>query len=1064
MEKEGRFNFKLLVPPRVNSSQVFAVKPQENVDNGAELGPSKYFLKDQNMTSTFNKNVVNPTNSTAQDCFKITVPSTDKEERDSTPGQLCSKMFEEVEKIKCWKVKVACDAAQSERKLQENKRIIETQRKAIQDLQFQNESLSVKLDEQSSENEDLRNKDNATRNLCNLLKETFDRAANKMQLFESEREEMHKLTLENGVNVEKMIGAFEQLQGQAQANQREMETAKEGLQKMEELKEKYEQEYSCHEKEVATLQAEIVNKEGELQKVLCDLQYTQNQCTLIQEAKAKQCEDLNCLKLEQETLLEKLHSAEQRYKQSEMSLEAVVAELRQSKEEHTQILTSKDLSLQEVLRVKNEQAEKLEQVQTTLVELKDSLALEEQRFKTCEEKLKEQNQELEKTNKLLREIEEQGSRKDEQITVLLSDLEKNINSSELFKAEVDVLEVMVKDLQVDLSAKTLQAQQATVQAEITRGDNEKLQEAAEKAEESFKEKQCIAESKLFDLEEKLFNEMKKTEEYTSEIVQLKTELALNQAKYEELLSKCIQSECEKQSFEQKFESKSSKMEAVKENLKVSEEKVMVLSGEIEALTEENQRLRVDVCAMQSLTQDQCQEIQKLQKKMEDNFGDLKKKVKQAERQLKVSEAKCSFVKNKIGSYRKAGEYQKEVEKLKTLMEKELRKTNQLEEKMSSLNEESQNMKMKHDEEIQKLHKEFQDKSSLADELANEIKELRLTTAEAVRSKEDAELKCEHKMADVVALMEKHKSQYDLVVKEKDAEVEERKKSEIEALNSRTSLELELTNLQAENKLMEQQHLTEKENFQRELNDAKKELTSFKSTQLSQERNKTANAMNTYEKGSSSKTSMFDFGNAKDTFQKELSEMKKELSSLKTSWSSQDANKDNAINAMNKERQTSTPKSMAAKMSVFDFVKELEFESSNISSQRTQKNKLKDLRLEDFSAPATRSRRAGNTDKIKTYRMKTPPVSKQLDSWGKKAIELEPTSDSSDLNNVSNFDTMLASHCSGQPYSSTSRFKKNPTSAKPANSKSAALKRIRDAGWTAAVDSDKKRKNTHDIFS
>ncbi|XP_077459975.1 synaptonemal complex protein 1 isoform X2 [Stigmatopora argus] len=1021
MEKEGRFNFKLLVPPRVNSSQVFAVKPQENVDNGAELGPSKYFLKDQNMPSTFNKNFVNPTNSTAQDCFKMTVPSTEKEERDCTPGQLCSKMFEEVEKIKCWKVKVACDAAQSERKLQENKRIIETQRKAIQDLQFQNESLSVKLDEQSSENEDLRNKDNATRNLCNLLKETFDRAANKMQLFESEREETNNLTLENGVNVQKMIGAFEQLRGQAEANQREMETVKEGLQKIEELKEKYEQEYTCHEKEVAKLQAEIVNKEGELQKVQCDIQYTQNQCTLLQEAKAKQCEDLNCLKMEQESLLEKLHSAEQCYKQSEMSLEAVVAELRQSKEEHAQILTSKDLSLQEVLRVKNEQAEKLEQVQTTLVELKNSLAVEEQRFKTCEEKLMEQSQELEKRNKLLREIEEQGLRKDEQITVLLSELEKNINSSELFEAQVNVLEVMMKDLQVDLSEKTLQAQQATAQAEITRADNEKLQEAAKKAEESFREKQRIAESRLFDLEGKLFDEMKKTEEYTSEIVQLKTELTLNQAKYEDLLSKCIQIECEKQSFEQKFESKSSKMEAVKEKLKVSEEKVMVLSREIEALTEENQRLRVDVCVMQNLTQDQCQEIEKLHKKMEDNFEHLQEKVKQAERQLKAAEAKCSSVKNKIGSYRKAGEYQKEVKKLKTQMGKELEKNIQLEEKMSSLNEESQNMKMKHDEEIQKLHKEFQTKSSLADELTIEIKELQLTTAEAVRSKEDAKLKCEHKTADVVALMEKHKSQYDLVVKEKDAEVEESKKSEIEALNSRKSLEIELTNLQAENKQLKQQHLTEKENFQKELSDAKKELTSFKSTQLSQERNKT------------------------DTFQKELSEMKKELSSLKTSWSSQDADKDSAINANNKGRQTSTPKSMAAKMSVFDFVK------------------LKDLRLEDFAPPATRSKRAGKTDKIKTYRMKTPPVSKQLDSWGKRHIELEPKSDSPDLNNVLNFDTMLATHRSGQPFSST-RVKKNPTAAKPANTKSAALKRIRDAGWTAAVDADKKRKNPHDIFS
>lgn len=128
------------------------------------------------------------------------------------PGQLYSKLFDEVEKIKCWKVKLDSDTVQKERQLQENKRTIETQRKAIQELQvctwvtaflcmsfsvttyicylflifrvidngikkycstmwdvcwhtlcvlslqFGNESLSIKLEERISENEDLRNK------------------------------------------------------------------------------------------------------------------------------------------------------------------------------------------------------------------------------------------------------------------------------------------------------------------------------------------------------------------------------------------------------------------------------------------------------------------------------------------------------------------------------------------------------------------------------------------------------------------------------------------------------------------------------------------------------------------------------------------------------------------------------------------------------------------------------------------------------------------------------------------------------------------------------------------
>ena len=38
----------------------------------------------------------------------------------------------------------------------------------------------------------------------------------------------------------------------------------------------------------------------------------------------------------------------------------------------------------------------------------------------------------------------------------------------------------------------------------------------------------------------------------------------------------------------------------------------------------------------------------------------------------------------------------------------------------------------------------------------QAQDLKLSAAEAARSREDAEIKCQHKIADMVALMEKHK--------------------------------------------------------------------------------------------------------------------------------------------------------------------------------------------------------------------------------------------------------------------------------------------------------------------
>lgn len=51
------------------------------------------------------------------------------------PGQLFSKLLDEVGKFKCWKTQVDNDILQKERRLQENKTTMETQRNAIQELQ-----------------------------------------------------------------------------------------------------------------------------------------------------------------------------------------------------------------------------------------------------------------------------------------------------------------------------------------------------------------------------------------------------------------------------------------------------------------------------------------------------------------------------------------------------------------------------------------------------------------------------------------------------------------------------------------------------------------------------------------------------------------------------------------------------------------------------------------------------------------------------------------------------------------------------------------------------------------
>ncbi|XP_026205849.1 synaptonemal complex protein 1 isoform X1 [Anabas testudineus] len=952
MERDKSFNFKLLVPPRVNTGQ----------------GYSKCFDKEQNMTFP-NTGLVAPTKPTRQDFLKMkAVSPMEKDENNCNPGQLYSKLFDEVEKIKCWKVKLDSDTVQKERQLQENKRTIETQRKAIQELQFGNESLSIKLEERISENEDLRNKNSATRNLCNILKDTFERLAEKMHLFESEREETHHLFLENTENIQKLITSFESLRVQVVADQQEMQKVKEGLLHFEELKEKYHQECNIKEEEIAGLQTTLKDKENKLQKVLFDLHETQKNFKQLQEATNQKNELLKSSKTEKESLLQKLQTAELRCKESEKSLEATSAALEQKKVEYAEIIQSRDVSLQELIRVKSQQAEKLEQIDATVGELQISLSLKIQRVKELEDIFRENNNKLERTKTILGEIMEQSAKKDEQIISLKGELDKTSKSFESMKSDIKMCDVRVLELTAELSRQTEEAKKFKNEAEMAFAENGLLKsacEAAEKAHEDLKGIFTVTEIKVQQLEEKLLFETRKNKEYTFQLKQLRNDITQQKIQYDKLLSNFNELQSEKVEIQQQLDSGSSYVKTIETNIKVSEEKTVKLTREIQRLEEENQSLQEETNSLKTKLQGKCQETEN---KIEEHYKHMQKEITEKEKQLKVMETKLCSLRKKIETKLKSQEeYQKENKMLKKQITKETAKSSQLESVIHGLHDESQNLKRQNEEDHQKLLKDLESKSAFTAELENEVQKLRLTAAEAIKNKEDAEFKCQHKIADMVALMEKHKGQYDRMVEEKDAELQENKKKEIEAVAHRKSLELDLSKHKTEYDHLKTQlkkETTEKENLQKEVTDLKKELSSMKITQLSEAKNKQSHGP-TYERGRhletqkeySSKRHVFDF-----------SKTRKALS----------YSKDDGSAAVLKKAESDT-------------------ESIRTSCGTTPKTK--DIYNEDLETPRCIASRIGGSSKIKSYRIRTPPSAEKATCWGRSTIELDPKSDSSDQNDL-----------------------------------------------------------------
>ncbi|XP_078022256.1 synaptonemal complex protein 1 [Epinephelus lanceolatus] len=1026
MDRDRGFNFKLLVPPRVNNM------------NTAQVC-SKYFEKEQSMPLP-KTNVVTLTKPTRQDNTKVkVVPPMEKGKSNCNPGQLYSALFDEVDKIKRWKVKVDSDTVQKERKLQDNKRTIETQRKVIQELQFGHESLSVKLEEQISENEDLRKKNCATRNLCNVLKDTLQHSAERVHLFESEREETHGFFMENSRSIQKLIEAFETLRIQAEADQLEMRKAKEALLQFEDLKEKYHQGYNMKQKEVAELQTKIKDKENELQALLLDLHETQERCKQLQDATSEQNELLKSSKTAQESLLQKLQTTEQRCKETEKNREAIAAMLEQSKEEYAEMIRNKDLRLQELSRVKNQQAEKLEQIQTTIWELEDSLAVEIQRAKELEDKLEANNKELERRNTLLGESMEQSAKRDGQIKILEDELDKKSQSTESMKVKIDVTEVRVEELTAELSRKTEEAQLFKDEAEAAFVETDRLKkacEAAEKAQEDLKEKSTVIEIRVQQLEGQLSTEVKKNEENTLQMEQLRKDISQHKVQYKELLSNFNELQSEKTAIQQQFESGSSNIKAIEANMKVSEEKAVKLSREIQRLEEENLSLREEVNTIKSKTQGKYQETETLQKKIEGTCKELQEKITEKENRIKSMETKLCNLRKKFEVKLKAQEeYLKENKMLKKQMAKGTAKSSQLETVIHSLQEELQNLERLNEEDHQKLIQDLESKSTFAAELENEVQTLRSTAAEAIKNKEDTELKCQHKIADMVALMEKHKSQYDRMVEEKDAELDEFKKKEMEAVANRKSLELALTKQKTDNDQLKQQLKTElvkKDNMQKELTELKKEMPSVKFTQLTEARNNQSPASNENQ-GRFSETP------------KERSSKRHIFHFSKTMTVSSHSKDDGSAAVMKKAEDG-------------EWIQDTE----SITTSHGTTAKTNEIHNEELKTPRHVTNRVGRTSQIKSYRIRTPPAAEKAAQWKKSTIELDPKSDSSDQNDLLTFASTPA------PNFSTSHYKlniykkiKSPVTHKsPGNSlKLAAVKRMRDAGWTAVTGCDKKKKTT-----
>ncbi|XP_055258419.1 synaptonemal complex protein 1 [Moschus berezovskii] len=760
MEKQKPF--KLFVPPRLSSSQVSAVKPQTsggdsnffkgfnkcveddfgfpfamtNVSKNGENIDSDPALQKVNFLPMLEQ-VNNSDSCHYQEGLK------DSDFENSEPmSRLYSKLYKEAEKIKKWKVSVESELKHKENKLQENRKIIEAQRKAIQELQFENEKVSLKLEEGIQENKDLIKENNATRHLCNLLKETCARSAEKTKKYEYEREETRQVYMDLNSNIEKMIIAFEELRVQAESSRLEMRfKLKEDYEKIQHLEEEYKKEVNDKEKQVSLLLIQSTEKENKMKELTFLLEESRSKINQLEEKTKLQNENLKESNEKQDHLTSELEDIKMSWQRSVNAQKALEEDLQIATKNMYQLTGEKEAQMEEFNKAKAAHSSVVTELKTTICNLKELLTTEQKRWEKSEDELKVLTMKLQKKSSELEEMTKLKNNKEvelEELKKILAENQKLLDEKKQF---------------------------------------EKIAEELKGAEQELTGLLQTREKKVHDLEIQLTAIATSEQHYSNQVKELKTELENEKLKNAELTASCNRLSLENKELAQETSDMALELKKQQEDINTSKRQEERMLKQIERLGETETQLRNELESVREELKQKGDEVKSKLDKSEENCNNLRKQV----------ENKSKFIE----------ELQQENKALKKKNTAESKQLNVYEIKVSKLEIELEGAKQKFKQVTDSYQKEIEDKKLLEENLLGEVAKAKVVADEAVKLQKEIDIRCQHKIAEMVALMEKHKHQYDKIVEERDSELGLYKSKEQEHSSMKASLETELSNLRNE---------------------------------------------------------------------------------------------------------------------------------------------------------------------------------------------------------------------------------------------------------------------------
>ena len=362
---------------------------------------------------------------------------------------LHSQLYQQTEKLKQWKMNTEMQMNDKDRKITEASKTIESLRKSILELQFLNESVSSRLHEEKTLQDETIQKITTTRNMCNALKEHLVKLENGVHKGENMLEKQRQDTEFRVNQYEELALRFQELEIKVTCKEHQLE--KEAMKTKNEYKEKIEElEQTLNEskKQAASMKDTNQHYEAEIVEINQELKTTKEEIETLKH---------NCLYLQ-----EQINQADKAVKENEILLQEEKNQNRNLKQQCQEIEQRYTVQITNLESACNEREKEIRIQEKDIEDKRETMIQAEARLKHLSDTIAAKDLEIDDLEAKTSELE-----------CLKTRLEFDINTQ---KTKSTALEQTVKELEISVAMhKDIESKLKQI-AEIERHEAKELKE------------------------------------------------------------------------------------------------------------------------------------------------------------------------------------------------------------------------------------------------------------------------------------------------------------------------------------------------------------------------------------------------------------------------------------------------------------------------------------------------------------------------------------------------------------------------------------------------------------